>query len=403
MDNKEENEKELPEKEEEENNNNNNIINGNVVVVDAVGANGGGDEEDPAPEQYSNSTIVINDEKIKEKKIKMEEKESSNSSGRNAEGPMPMDGNHRIDSPTHQDILEEEEEEEEEGNADSPPTVPPTSIVSAKIVNEAELEEKFRERITTDMAMAEEVKHIIEPSSTANATATASAGGLSSKSKFGIAVFLLAGILVAIFLGVLLNRDDDDNMEEEEETPTATPIVLSRSDHLKQLFIPISDETLYQDEESAQSKAIHFLAEQDEYAGIDIYDPAYEMELLERYVMMVLYFATDGPNWEDQLLFGSNYSHCEWPNIDQDENNTYTPNEVDCNDEFRIIKLRIGTCTIYSPPPPPKPPWTRFVGDCLTQKVVFFLLPRCRDQWSQWYHSIRIVSVAIYRNYLLWG
>lgn len=197
-------------------------------------------------------------------------------------------------------------------------------IVSANKVNEEELEEKARKNLESELVKATEVKRDSD-------VETPESKKLDFLKKVFILLFLLGGVAFASIAGVLL----PDARDRDPAGP------LPETEQLKQLFAPINGVEVFDDPNSPQSQALKFLVEEDEL-DIDFYDEANEAELIERYVMMVVYYSTDGPNWTDQLLFGSEYTTCEWPNIGQNESNVEDRNEIDCDADGRIIKVRLG-------------------------------------------------------------
>lgn len=208
-----------------------------------------------------------------------------------------------------------------------------SEIVNASMVNEEELEEKVRKNLKNELTKAQEVE--------ATATQSPDEKNLNKTKKIFILLFLLGGIAFASIVGVLLPDAKDRDAVESNDGP------LSEVDQLKTLFVPISGEEIFEDQESPQSQALKFLVEDDELE-IDFYDEESQSDLIERYVMMVLYYSTDGPNWQEDLLFGSEYRTCEWPNIGENETDTFTFNEVDCDESGNIIKIRLGKCMCFS-------------------------------------------------------
>ncbi|KAL3933377.1 MAG: hypothetical protein SGBAC_010427 [Bacillariaceae sp.] len=69
------------------------------------------------------------------------------------------------------------------------------------------------------------------------------------------------------------------------------------------------------DEASPQGKALQWLKLGDNGTKVDV-TPDHQM--VERYVMAVFYYATDGPNWEQQAGFLTQPSICEWWNTEDE-------------------------------------------------------------------------------------
>ena len=82
------------------------------------------------------------------------------------------------------------------------------------------------------------------------------------------------------------------------------------------------------DGSTPQGKAVTWLA-RDDPAGLDIDTTDFTM-LAERYVLALLYFASNGLNWEQQYSFLSSSSICEW---NGDEEGTF------CDQNGNIVEL----------------------------------------------------------------
>jgi hypothetical protein len=149
---------------------------------------------------------------------------------------------------------------------------------------------------------------------------------------------------VAIVLGVTLSSQENNEplpIRPPIESPTLPPTeTLSDFEFLRQLFLPISSEDALADPTSPQYQAMNWLADVDSFP-INFQNTSTHSILTERYVLVVLYFSTGGPHWNDNLNFLSNYSICEWPNIGEDESLATTTNEVDCVDGS-VVKITIG-------------------------------------------------------------
>lgn len=197
-----------------------------------------------------------------------------------------------------------------------------TTIVSADLVDEEQMnlerEASFRRRMLVNTVKATEV------------TVTNENETSSFFQQWKLTILSVVGVLalVATGLGIALSRSDGDGAG------------LSDTEFLHELLLPVSGEALLE-EGSPQSKALEWLLYKD---PMDLpIQSTNSSTLLERYVMVVLYYSTGGPEWDDQLGFLTNRSICEWPNINQDESTATTSNEVDCGDRGTVVKIRIGT------------------------------------------------------------
>jgi hypothetical protein len=105
------------------------------------------------------------------------------------------------------------------------------------------------------------------------------------------------------------------------------------------IFTPLSrNETLW-DESSSQYKALWWIVHEDpaQTMALMMQDEAQSLSnmIVECYVMAVLYFSTDGPNWLQQMNFLSNSSICDWDDLYNGING------VTCTDEGSAVSLII--------------------------------------------------------------
>jgi hypothetical protein len=143
-----------------------------------------------------------------------------------------------------------------------------------------------------------------------------------------ITIVGLAMLAMGLLLGLLLR----DNSEPSE----ATELQISDDDFLVDLLTPISGGALLNESSSPQFEAFNWLASEANYAFPVIQNTSTSI-LIERYVIALLYFATDGPNWVSTFEFLGNSSVCEWPPVQ--ENERETTQGVRCNSDGPIAKL----------------------------------------------------------------
>lgn len=150
---------------------------------------------------------------------------------------------------------------------------------------------------------------------------------------------ILGCLLVAalcIVLGLLLPSRNGEQPAEEVEP-------LSDYDFLVQLLTPVSGESLF-NQSTPQFQAINWLAFEDNHT-FPIQNTSFTV-LTERYIMALLYLATDGANWVSGLEFLSNSSVCEWPPIEENERETMPG--VRCNIEGSVTQIFICTYNFVS-------------------------------------------------------
>eukprot|EP00980_Cylindrotheca_fusiformis_P012327 scaffold3017_cov81-Cylindrotheca_fusiformis.AAC.4 len=108
--------------------------------------------------------------------------------------------------------------------------------------------------------------------------------------------------------------------------PTSTPSLnptdgeLSDTELLARVVLPGVD-IADLEETSPQYHSLEWLAVEDS-RSLNIEDDA--TELIERFSLVTIYFASDGENWNFQSLWLSILSHCEWYAINCDENGRVT-------------------------------------------------------------------------------
>jgi hypothetical protein len=164
-------------------------------------------------------------------------------------------------------------------------------------------------------------------------------------------VILMVLVAVGSTIGVLASKDKKD------PSPTLAPTVMSDLKLARAIFIPLlglsGNEALW-DESSPQYKALWWIVHDDPAKMImkmqDETQSSSDM-IVERYAMAVLYFATAGANWIQQLNFLGNSSICDWYDSMQIEKG------VSCNDEGSAVTLRLGT----------------FLGLCCLQSILIAL------------------------------
>lgn len=93
---------------------------------------------------------------------------------------------------------------------------------------------------------------------------------------------------------------------------------------MKDKFIEISGEEAFFDINSPQYRALLFVAE-DDPLKLNPNDPSVSTQIIQRYVLSVLYFATNGPSWKQRVYWLTGQHECGWQFVlcssIQDENN----------------------------------------------------------------------------------
>jgi len=188
-------------------------------------------------------------------------------------------------------------------------------------------------------------------------------------------ILILSGsiMVVALILGLVFGLDGDPNPMPSElptpvpETPTPSPTTLpptsmppttlldpttmapivteqtpsptnSRFELFWNTLFPVSGEAL-NDESTPQYETLRWLAYNDTL-GLPAEDDA-SKELVERYVIALLYFSTNGAGWDQDYKFLQGPSICDWNDFD-------TTSGVNCDSDGYVSGIRLGTFVVDS-------------------------------------------------------
>jgi hypothetical protein len=98
-------------------------------------------------------------------------------------------------------------------------------------------------------------------------------------------------------------------------SPSAAPVTLSPSEALgvryseiRQVLLQVSDTALLDDAESPQYQTMQWIVE-DDLAQVPSNE---EFILIQRYIISLIFFSMNGPEWWDKLNFLSSSSVCHW-------------------------------------------------------------------------------------------
>lgn len=144
-----------------------------------------------------------------------------------------------------------------------------------------------------------------------------------SKDTHPLLILAIAVLLLIMIIGLSVGLTAD-NRKDNGDSSTALPTdemnaqkQKDRSNNLKLWLVDneISEAATFNDDASPQAKALTFMSETDKMR-FDIPDGDSSTEdgytFLTRYVMTVFYYATDGPQWNYNLLFLSDNPVCDW-------------------------------------------------------------------------------------------
>ena len=91
---------------------------------------------------------------------------------------------------------------------------------------------------------------------------------------------------------------------------------------------------------SAQHKATAFVADGDTLQMP--LTPETARRFVERYVLALLYYQFDGPQWTYNLKFLSGHDHCNWHEIFENSGGKTVRQGVFCNDDGYVKELNLG-------------------------------------------------------------
>lgn len=102
---------------------------------------------------------------------------------------------------------------------------------------------------------------------------------------------------------------------------------------------------------TAEHYAALFMAEGDAYHMDPV--PENERKFVERYVLALLYYATNGNNWKHHYHFLSGRDHCDWKEIIKTPAGTFTKG-IECNEEGFVTGLDLSNNNLINDRIPPE-------------------------------------------------
>jgi Leucine-rich repeat (LRR) protein len=208
--------------------------------------------------------------------------------------------------------------------------------ISAEVVEERDLQQEVQERIdnitidamlVVNMSSNEEEKNKAHSDSRRKSTAT-------------LQIVAAALIILIIVGGTIIGT------RTLRPKPPATPMVtaspttsISVFDFAISILAPLSGNEALLNESSPQYKSLWWMVHEDPANMMmtmmvsnetQFSSPSTLMMVMERYIMALLYFSTDGPNWMLPYDFLGNQSICDWGE------------PIKCSDEGSAVRLGLG-------------------------------------------------------------
>lgn len=152
---------------------------------------------------------------------------------------------------------------------------------------------------------------------------------------FGLVCFTLFVIMVATLASsTTSSKGTSDSRSNEQENDFETiALPTSHSSRLKATISFLLDDVEHQtltNTTSPQFMAAEWMAE------VDLRSAALNSEFLERYALVVLWFATRGENWNHPVNFLSLDHHCDWRSTFQRDDLSVFEMGVECNEKSEV-------------------------------------------------------------------
>ena len=150
-------------------------------------------------------------------------------------------------------------------------------------------------------------------------------------SRRQIIIFICKWILLAFLLFSVMIYSKAQSTPEYSLSIPRWALLRGRSNRfqpMKEMFVEISGADVFLDTNSPQHRALVFLAEQDPLK-LDPNDPALLKQIIQRYVLSVLYFSTNGPSWKHRVYWLTGQHECGWQyvicsDVQEESNNNAT-------------------------------------------------------------------------------
>jgi hypothetical protein len=254
--------------------------------------------------------------------------------------------------------------------------------LDAQIVPERDLNhevQKKMEALTID-ALTVEVK-------TKKDRATRPPRGAFPKSVVTMISLGVCLLLVAIVSAVVASNNKENERVDDGSAPSSPPkTFVPDLEFARSIFAPLSANDTLWDESSPQYKALWWIVHDDPAKMImtmqDETQSSSSSMIVERYVMALLYFATDGPNWPTHFNFLGNSSICDW-------NDDTSKLGVQCSDQGATTELELGKCgltfvchesfSIFCGPCSAKMAWMRVDSVGMTNRMSNMYFPLSFD------------------------
>jgi hypothetical protein len=205
----------------------------------------------------------------------------------------------------------------------------PESALDAQVVPERDLNREVQQKLE---AMTIDPIAVAKSKSKNNAP-----NGPPGTLRKSVLIIILGALMVLVavgsVVGILASK------KRKEHLPTSAPKVQSDIELARSIFAPLTGDEALWDESSPQYKALWWIVHEDPVKKmVKLQDEVQSSSnmIVERFVMALFYFATDGPNWLTSYDFLGNSSICDWNDSREFDNG------VQCNNEGSAVQLFLG-------------------------------------------------------------
>jgi hypothetical protein len=213
------------------------------------------------------------------------------------------------------------------------------AVLDAEVVKERDLHQEVQERMnrmTVDALLVVNLSSNKEENNNAQAN-------LRRNSTAILQIAAAALIILAIVCGTVVGTRNLPQKPLSTITTASPSTSISVWEFARNILTPLSGGEALMDKSSPQYKALSWIVRDDpanmmmQMMGSNETQSTSSSTLtivMERYVMALLYFSTDGPNWVSPYDFLSMESICDWGE------------PIRCNEEGAAVRIRIAKCVL---------------------------------------------------------
>jgi hypothetical protein len=206
------------------------------------------------------------------------------------------------------------------------------AVLDAEVVEERDLEQEVQERMNN---ITVDATQVVNMSSNEEENARSD----SRRKSTAVALVVASALIVLTIVSGTIIGTKTLQRKPLPAIVTASPSTsVSVWEAAKGILTPLSGEEALMDESSPQYKTLHWMVHDDPTNMMMMMvgnanqssSPSTLMMILERYIMALLYFSTDGSNWVSSYDFLGNDSICEWGGT------------IRCNEERAAVGISMG-------------------------------------------------------------